>query len=67
MGGAGSFGAMLFNFLVGQLLTYTHSYSLVLTIVGLLHPVSYLLVLIIVRRIEPLRVCGQRLTSRLNQ
>lgn len=64
MGGAGSLGALLFSFLVGQLLTHYHSYSLILTIVGLLHPASFLLILLIVRKIEPLRVCGQQLASR---
>jgi len=55
MGGAGSLGALVFNFLVGQLLTYYHSYSSILAIVGFLHPAAFLLILILVRRIEPLR------------
>jgi ACS family hexuronate transporter-like MFS transporter len=67
MGAAGSLGAMLFSFLVGQLLTYYHSYSLVLTIVGLLHPASFLLILLIVRRIEPLMGCDRKLISRCGQ
>ena len=60
MGAAGSFGAMLFNYLVGQVLTITHSYSPILGIVGLLHPLAFLLVLVLVRRIEPLKAWGQR-------
>lgn len=54
MGGGGSLGALGFNFLVGQVLTYYHSYSRILTIVGFLHPLAFLLILLIVRKIEPL-------------
>lgn len=64
MGGAGSLGALFFSFLVGQLLTHYHSYALILTIVGLLHPASFLLILLIVRRIEPLKVFARPLGSR---
>jgi ACS family hexuronate transporter-like MFS transporter len=52
LGAAGSFGAMLFNLLVGMLLTAYHSYVLVFAISGLLHPVSFLVILLVVRRIE---------------
>ncbi len=52
LGAAGSFGAMLFNLLVGVLLTAYHSYVLVFAISGLLHPVSFLVILLVVRRIE---------------
>ncbi len=52
LGAAGSFGAMLFNLLVGYLLTTYHSYSLIFVIAGLLHPAGFLIVLLIVRRIE---------------
>jgi ACS family hexuronate transporter-like MFS transporter len=55
MGGAGSLGALVFNFLVGQVLTYYHSYSRILVIVGFLHPVAFLLILLILRKIEPLK------------
>jgi len=63
MGASGSFGAMLFSYLVGQLLTYTHSYSPILIIVGLLHPLSFFVVLAVVRRIEPLKVWRQKLAT----
>jgi ACS family hexuronate transporter-like MFS transporter len=53
MGAAGSFGAMLFNLLVGALLGLYHSYGLVFAIAGLLHPASFILILLLVRRIVP--------------
>jgi ACS family hexuronate transporter-like MFS transporter len=59
MGAAGSLGALAFNFLVGQLLTQYHSYSRILTIVGLLHPVGFVLILLIIRRIEPLKITAR--------
>ncbi len=52
LGAAGSFGAMLFNLLVGVLLTAYHSYVLVFAISGLLHPLSFLVILLVVRKIE---------------
>jgi ACS family hexuronate transporter-like MFS transporter len=55
MGAMGSFGAMLFNGLAGALITYQHSYSSVFLIAGVLHPVSFLIVLWLVR-IEPVTV-----------
>lgn len=55
-GAAGSFGGMLFNLLVGWLLTWYGSYGLVFFIAGLLHPISFLLILTVVRRIEPVAV-----------
>ena len=53
MGAVGSFGAMLFDLMVGSALTHTHSYSLVLLSAGLLHPIAFLLVLFLIPRIEP--------------
>ena len=53
MGAVGSFGAMLFDLLVGSILTYWHSYSWVFTIAGLLHPLAFLLILLLIPRIEP--------------
>ncbi len=53
MGAVGSFGAMLFDLLVGAILTYSHSYSWVLTIAGLLHPLAFLLILLLIPRIGP--------------
>jgi ACS family hexuronate transporter-like MFS transporter len=60
MGAVGSFGAMLFDLMVGSALTHTHSYSLVLLSAGLLHPIAFLLILFLIPRIEPL---GAPLTS----
>ncbi len=53
MGAVGSFGAMLFDLMVGSTLTHTHSYSLVLLAAGLLHPIAFLLILFFIPRIEP--------------
>jgi ACS family hexuronate transporter-like MFS transporter len=53
MGAVGSFGAMLFDLLVGSVLTYSHSYSLVFVIAGLLHPLAFLLILLLIPKIEP--------------
>jgi ACS family hexuronate transporter-like MFS transporter len=52
LGCAGSFGAMLFNLLVGQIVTHFHSYGPVFTIAGLMHPIGFLTILLLVRRIE---------------
>jgi ACS family hexuronate transporter-like MFS transporter len=56
IGCAGSFGAMLFNLLVGAILDATQSYTMPFVMAGLLHPVSFLLILLTLRRIEPLQV-----------
>jgi ACS family hexuronate transporter-like MFS transporter len=53
LGAAGSFGAMLFSLLVGQLLGITGSYQSIFIVAGLLHPTGFLLILLIVRRIGP--------------
>lgn len=53
LGAVGSFGGMFFNLLVGILLTHYHSYAIVFLISGLLHPVSFIVVMLVVRRIEP--------------
>ena len=52
LGCAGSFGAMLFNLLVGQMITHFHSYGPVFTISGLMHPIGFAVILLVVRRIE---------------
>ena len=54
MGAVGSFGAMLFDLLVGSILTYTHSYSSVFLMAGVLHPLAFLLILGLISRIEPI-------------
>jgi MFS transporter, ACS family, hexuronate transporter len=54
LGTAGAFGGMVFNLIVGSLLTTHHSYGIVFTIAGLLHPISFLIILTFVRKIEPI-------------
>ncbi len=53
MGAVGSFGGMLFNLLIGQMLAGNSNYAPVFVIAGLLHPLSFLLVLGVIRRINP--------------
>lgn len=53
MGSVGSFGAMLFDLLVGAMLTHYHSYSQVFMIAGVLHPLAFLLVLTLIPRVDP--------------
>jgi len=52
LGAAGSFGGMFFSYFVGLLLTEYHSYAMVFLISGLLHPTAFLIILLVVRRIE---------------
>jgi MFS transporter, ACS family, hexuronate transporter len=52
VGASGSFGAMLFNLVVGALLTHYHSYAIVFVIAGLLHPAGFAMILLLVRKIE---------------
>jgi len=52
IGCAGSFGAMLFNLLVGQMITHFGSYGPVFTISGVMHPIGFMAILLVVRRIE---------------
>jgi ACS family hexuronate transporter-like MFS transporter len=54
MGAVGSFGAMLFDLLVGSILTYTHSYSSVFLLAGFFHPLSFLIILMMIPRVEPI-------------
>ena len=53
LGSAGSFGAMLFNLLVGRLVEH-HGYAPAFLIAGLLHPMAFLVILASVRKIAPL-------------
>jgi len=52
LGSAGSFGGMLFGFLVGRLIG-EHGYGLAFIVAGVLHPLSFLLIVIALRKIEP--------------
>ncbi|MFB3825946.1 MAG: MFS transporter [Bryobacteraceae bacterium] len=53
MGGVGSFGGMLFNLLIGAMLAGDGNYAPVFVIAGLLHPLSFVVVLSVIRRINP--------------
>jgi MFS transporter, ACS family, hexuronate transporter len=59
MGAVGSFGAMLFDLMVGSVLTHSHSYSLVLLSAGLLHPIAFLLIVLMIPKIEPVAIIAQ--------
>ncbi len=59
IGSAGSFGAMLFNLLVGTLIDATGSYAIPFVLAGLFHPVSFLVILLTLGRIEPRGEGGQ--------
>jgi MFS transporter, ACS family, aldohexuronate transporter len=52
-GAVGSFGGMLFNLLVGALLAAGYGYAVVFFISGLLHPASFVILLFLVRKVEP--------------
>ena len=54
LGSAGSFGGMLFSLLVGRLIG-EHGYGPAFIIAGVMHPIGFLLILMAVRRIEPVR------------
>ena len=51
MGAAGSFGGMLFSLLAGFLIT-KYGYAPVFIIAGIMHPLSFIMLLSIVRKIE---------------
>ena len=51
VGSAGSLGGVAFNFIVGLLLTH-FSYTPVFLIAGLLHPLAFLVILALVKRVE---------------
>src|SRR6266566_7965 len=54
LGAAGSLGGVVLNLLVGFALSGHYSYALVFAVASMLHPVSFLIVLALVGRIEPL-------------
>jgi ACS family hexuronate transporter-like MFS transporter len=53
MGAMGSFGGVLFGLLVGLVLGHLHSYAWLFIVAGLLHPLSFLLILLLIPRIQP--------------
>lgn len=58
MGAVGSFGGMLLNLLVGEMLARTGNYAAVFVIAGLLHPLSFLVVLSVIRKVSPVLPAG---------
>ena len=63
LGAAGAFGGMLFNPIVGALLTHYHNYALVFRIAGLIHPLSFVVILLVVRKIAPIAVPQESLVG----
>jgi MFS transporter, ACS family, hexuronate transporter len=59
MGSAGSAGAAAFNLIAGILLSRFAAYPILFTIVAVLYPASWLIVWLLIRRIEPLPVASQ--------
>jgi ACS family hexuronate transporter-like MFS transporter len=55
LGAAGSFGAMLFSYLVGKIIG-ANGYAPAFLIAGLLHPTAFAVVLLTVRRVRPLHL-----------
>jgi len=55
MGAIGCFGGMFFNLLAGQLIENI-GYGPVFIFTGLLHPLAYITIFLIIRKIEPVRV-----------
>ncbi len=53
LGAVGALGGMLFNLIAGALLAKFHSYVPIFTILGLLHPLSFLIILLVVRKVAP--------------
>ncbi len=62
MGAVGSAGAMLFNLLVGLILTRYHNYSPVFMIASLFYPLALLLIFLLIPKVEP--VADQTLSPR---
>ncbi|MFB0518733.1 MAG: MFS transporter, partial [Acidobacteriota bacterium] len=56
IGASGSFGAMIFAMIVGLILENYHSYGPIFITVSLLHPISFGLILLMIRSISPLKV-----------
>jgi ACS family hexuronate transporter-like MFS transporter len=53
LGSAGSFGGMLFGWLAGHLVEQ-HGYGPTFVLAGILHPLAFMVILLAVKRIEPL-------------
>jgi len=59
MGAIGSFGAMLFSLLAGQIIFHM-GYTPVFLIAGLLYPVSFIILLLVVKKIRPVSLLSAR-------
>lgn len=55
LGSAGAFGGMIFSYIVGRMIEQ-HGYGPAFLIAGILHPLSFVLVLLTVPKIAPLRL-----------
>jgi ACS family hexuronate transporter-like MFS transporter len=55
LGAAGSFGAMLFGSFVGRIIG-EHGYGPAFFIAGILHPIAFLVILVTIKRIQPVEV-----------
>jgi ACS family hexuronate transporter-like MFS transporter len=55
LGSAGAFGAMLFSLLAGRLID-RYGYGPTFIFAGLLHPLSFVLIYILIKKIEPVRL-----------
>lgn len=56
IGASGSFGAMIFAMIVGYILVHYASYVPIFLVVSLLHPISFGLIMLMIRRISPRQV-----------
>jgi ACS family hexuronate transporter-like MFS transporter len=55
MGCIGTYGAMIFSFVIGFVIQY-QGYTPAFIISGILHPISFILVFLIIKKIEPVRI-----------
>jgi len=62
VGASGAFGGMLFSLAAGRMMEAYHSYTPVFVIAGVLHPISFLIVLLVVRKIQTVRLAPQSLS-----
>ena len=59
LGSAGSFGGMLFGLIVGWLAA-NYGYGPVFVMAGIFHPIAFVVILTVVRRIQPMHVIAPR-------
>lgn len=55
MGCIGTYGAMIFSFIIGFVIQ-SQGYTPAFIVSGILHPISFLLLFLIIRKIEPVRI-----------